>query len=108
MSRMARAASRRGCAGLSACAVGNGLVAVHLLERRRAAREPSEAPLARVARDDGLALSGDHVVELHDHVGAEVALDAHHAFGGEATLGAVDVAAEIDAVLVARPHPAHR
>jgi hypothetical protein len=48
------------------------------------------------------------VVELHHHVGAEVALDLHHALGGEAERRAGDVAAEVDAVLVDAPHPLER
>jgi hypothetical protein len=41
-------------------------------------------------------------------VGAEVALDLHHALGGEAAERAVDVAAEVDAVLVDRAQPLQR
>jgi hypothetical protein len=39
------------------------------------------------------------VVELHDHVGAEVALDLHHPLGGEHAPRAVEVAAELHPVL---------
>ena len=40
------------------------------------------------------------MIELHDHVGAEVALDLHDRLGREAASRAVDVTAELDAVLV--------
>ena len=64
-----------------------------------AARQPAQAALARVARGGLVALAGNDVVELHDHVGAEVALDPHHGFGRERAPRSVDVAAELDAVL---------
>ena len=71
-------------------------------------REPSQAPLAGVARDGGLALPGNHVVELHDDVGAEVPLDAHHALGREPPARAVDVALELDALLLYGAQPGER
>src|SRR5687768_10822685 len=37
-------------------------------------RQPADAALARVSRRSFVRLSGDDVVELHDHVGSEVAL----------------------------------
>jgi hypothetical protein len=40
------------------------------------------------------------MIELHDHIGAEVALDLHDQLGREAAARAVDVAAELDAVLI--------
>ena len=74
-----------------------------------AALEPAHAALRRVARRAlSLALARDHVVELHDHVGAEVALDLHHALGRERARRAVDVTAELDAVLAHRAQPLER
>ena len=70
------------------------------LELRSAAHQPSQAPLTRIARVRFIRLTGNDVIELHDHVGAEVALDAHHRLRREAVLRAVDVTAELDAVLV--------
>jgi hypothetical protein len=43
------------------------------------------------------------VIELHDHVGAEVAFDGHHRFGSELALRAIDVAAELDALFSDSP-----
>ena len=81
--------------GNSACGCQCGGYALQL---RRAPREPAQASLARVARDALFALARDDVIELHDHVGAEVALDVHHRFRREDVLRSVDVAAKLDAV----------
>jgi hypothetical protein len=40
------------------------------------------------------------MIELHDHVGAKVALDLHDRLGRETPFGTVDVTSEFDAVLV--------
>ena len=66
----------------------------------QAPREPADASLARVARRRLVGLAGNDVIELHDHVGAEVALDLHHDLGREETARAVDVGLELDALLV--------
>jgi hypothetical protein len=86
-------------------AVLNRLLAVQVIEGARAARQPAHAPLTRVARRGRVALAGNDVIELHDDIGAEVALDAHHALGSEAAAGAVDVAAEVHPVLVDGAQP---
>ena len=78
------------------------------LELRHAPRQPAQAALARVARDALLALPRNDVIELHDHVGAEVALDLHHALRRERVLRAVDVAAKLDAVLAHGAQPLER
>ncbi len=69
------------------------------LELLQTAAQPAQASLAGVARGGVIGLAGDHVVELHDHVSAQVALDPHHRFGGEVEAGAVHMAAELHAVL---------
>jgi hypothetical protein len=79
---------------------GNRLLAYQPLELGAATGEPAQAALAGVARDVHFALPGDDVIELHDHVGTEVSLDAHDALRGEVASRAVDVALELDAVLV--------
>ena len=38
------------------------------------------------------------MIELHDHIGAEVALDLHHGLRREDVLRSIDVAAKLDAV----------
>ena len=48
------------------------------------------------------------MVELHDDVGAQVALDAHHALRRERVRRAIDVAAKDHAVLAHRPQPLER
>ena len=44
--------------------------------------QPSNAPLRRISRQRVLRLPGDHVVELHDVVGAKRALDGDHRLRG--------------------------
>ena len=113
----ARAASRRRSAWMPPCTIGKSACSCAAGDgdrRARAARTrrgsaPASAGSARSRRARRrLALPGNDVIELHDHVGAEVALDAHHALGREAALRAVDVAAELDAVLVDRAQPLER
>jgi prevent-host-death family protein len=51
-----------------------------LLQQRMAllaAFQPSQAPLHALLGKFPGGTTGHHMVELHDHVGAEVALDAH-------------------------------
>ena len=67
-------------------------------ERRSRARQPPDAALTRVARALLVRLTRDDVIELHDHVGAEVALDLHDGLRREHVLRAVDVAAELHAL----------
>src|SRR5438270_11449648 len=62
--------------------------------------EPTHTALARVASSLIIALSRNHVVELHDHVGTKVALDLHHRLWGKAVARPVDVTAKFHAVLV--------
>jgi hypothetical protein len=40
------------------------------------------------------------VIELHDHVGAKVALDLHHVFRREDMSRSVEMAAELDSALL--------
>jgi hypothetical protein len=80
----------------------------HPLELGRAAREPPQAPLAGVARHALLALARYDVIELHDHVGAQIALDAHHALRREHMLRAIEMTAEFDAVLAHGAQPLER
>ena len=68
-------------------------------ELRQTPRQPPGAPLHRLAGDGLVALPRHHVVELHDHVGAQVPLDLHHALGREHAARAVEVTAELHAVL---------
>src|SRR5688572_5588441 len=68
-------------------------------ERFQAPSQPADAARARVARARGVALPGDDVVELHDDVSAEVALDLHHRLGSEATGRPIDVTAKLDSLL---------
>src|SRR3954470_7534554 len=56
-----------------------------------APRQPADAALAGIPSGRLIGLAGDDVIELHYDVSAEVALDAHHAFGGEEAAGAIDV-----------------
>src|SRR5688572_33350348 len=69
----------------------------------KTAREPADAALARVTRGRLVGLPGNDVIELHDHVRAEVALDLHHELGREKSLRAIDVTLELDAVFAERP-----
>ena len=75
---------------------------------REAPRQPAERALHRLAGERQGALPGRDVVELHDHVGAEVALDLHHQLGREADAASVDVALELDPVLVDAAHVLER
>jgi hypothetical protein len=42
------------------------------------------------------------VIELHDHIRAEIAFDLHHALGREDVFRPVDVTPEFDAALLNR------
>src|SRR6185437_12447878 len=68
-----------------------GLFAAEALVFRQAACQPAYAALARVPGRGLVALSGDHMIELHDHVGSQVVLDAHDTFGREHVLRAVEM-----------------
>ena len=70
-----------------------------LLEGTPRPREPAETPLARIARPSFLGLPRYDMIERHDHVGAERALYADHAFGSEEAERPVDVAPELHALL---------
>src|SRR3954463_1293242 len=78
------------------------ILAMQLLQRADASLEPANAPLTGVARGRVVALARNDVIELHDHVCAEVALDLHHRFRCEPVARSIDVAAELDAILVDR------
>src|SRR5213592_359922 len=43
------------------------------------------------------------MVELHDHIGAEVALDLHHDLGRKKAARAIDVRLELDTLLIDGP-----
>ncbi len=62
--------------------------------------EPPNAALRRVSCHVQARLPRNDVVELHDHVSAEILFDAHHRLGSEPAPRAVEVASEIDTVLV--------
>src|SRR4051812_7585407 len=62
--------------------------------------EPANAALAGVARGRGVACPGDDVVELHDDVGAEIALDLDDELRGEPAARSIEVAAKLDPVFV--------
>jgi hypothetical protein len=70
--------------------------------------KPADAALARVARRGCIGLSRNDVIELHDHVGAKVVLDAHHRFGRELPKRAIEMAAELDTVLADRAQRCER
>src|ERR1700692_4403768 len=53
------------------------------LDLGQAAGEPADASLARVPRGRFVGLAGDHVIELHDDVSAQVAFDLHDDLGRE-------------------------
>jgi hypothetical protein len=57
------------------------VLAAQPLELGPAARQPAQRALHRRARGRRVRAAGDQLVELHDHVGAEVPLDAHHPSG---------------------------
>src|SRR5450756_1377780 len=78
------------------------------LDLGEAALEPANAALARIARARLVRLAGNDVIELHDDVGAQVALDLHHDLGGEKSAGAVDVGLELDAFLADDAKPLER
>ena len=46
------------------------------------ARQPSQTALHCGARVRFGRTGGNQLIELHDHIGAEIALDLHHALGG--------------------------
>jgi len=48
------------------------------------------------------------VIELHDHVGAQVALDLYHRLGREESARAIDVRLELDAVFIDGAEPCER
>src|SRR5260221_4845399 len=73
------------------------------LELLATARQPPQPALARVARNGGLALPRNDVIELHDHVGTEISLDAHHPLGREAPARPIEVTAKLHPILVHRP-----
>ena len=87
---------------------GLGPLAVEGVERGTAAGQPADATFARVARGGGVTPARDHVVELHHDVAAQVPLDLHDRFGGEAPARAVEVALEVHAVLVHRAQRSER
>ena len=58
--------------------------------------EPAETSFHRDPRRFFRRLAGHDVIELHDDVGAEVALDAHDRLGGELMERPVKVAAKLD------------
>src|SRR4051812_21794887 len=70
---------------------------IQRLELGQAARRPANASLARVAGRWFIRLTGNNVVELHDHVGADVSLDPHDLFRREEPPRSIDVALELDA-----------
>src|SRR5258706_6414676 len=76
------------------------LSSLQSLDLGEAAREPPDASLTRVAGGCLVGLARDDVIELHDDVGAKVALDLHHDLGREKSPRAVDVGLELDAFLV--------
>ena len=119
MPRMARAVSRRsgwmppgrsetGPAGIEGRRPGLFIACRHVVcgprplaeELGEAPLEPADGSLTGIVRGREVRLPGDDVVELHDDIGAEIPLDVDDALGGEAATGAIDVAAELDAILV--------
>ena len=81
---------------------GRTPLAREAVELRHAPVEPAQAALHRAARRRLVAAAGDELVELHDHVGADVALDLHHALRRVLVQRPVDVAAELHAVFLDR------
>jgi hypothetical protein len=49
----------------------------------QATLQPPDRPIGRILRFIESGLPRDHMVELHDHVGAQVSLDLHHQLGRE-------------------------
>ena len=48
------------------------------------------------------------MIELHDHVGAEIPLDPHHTLWREEMQRAVEMASKLHAILAHRPQPLER
>ena len=84
------------------------LSSLQSLDFGQAAREPPDASLARVPRGGFVGLARDDVVELHDDVGAQVALDLHHDLGREESPRPVDVGLELDAFFIDGPETFQR
>src|SRR5450432_952309 len=72
------------------------------------ALEPSQRAVARVERLRVRRLAGDHVVELHDHVGTEGELQRHYALRREEPARAIDVRLKGDAIFAHGAHPLER
>lgn len=66
---------------------------------------PSVRPLHRLPRVFRRAGVGGALVERHDNIRAEIALDLHHAFGRENVPRTVNVRLELNAVLADAPQP---
>ncbi len=69
------------------------------VELHATAVEPAERTFHRRAGGTLVGAALDQLVELHDAVGTEVALDAHHRLGGVVVHRAVEWAAEDDPLL---------
>ena len=69
------------------------------IELDPAAIQPSQAPLHRRLTRRKLRLPCDQLVELHDHISADIALDPHHAFRRVVVLRAIDMALKDHALL---------
>ena len=65
--------------------------------------QPPQRPLHPFFRQLPRRLAGDDVVEHHGHVGAECPLDLHGRFGSDRAGRAIDVADELDPVLLDLP-----
>src|SRR6266550_984146 len=68
------------------------------VELGKTACGPANASFARVARRRFVGLTRDDMIELHDHVGAEIAFDVDDRLGREESAGSVDVTLKLDAV----------
>src|SRR6266478_5585315 len=84
------------------------LSSLQSLDLGEAAREPPDASLTRVAGGRFVGLARDDVIELHDDVGAKVALDLHHDLGRKESPRAVDVGLKLDAFLIDSPETFQR
>src|SRR5690606_25839217 len=76
-----------------------GLCRQQLAEARTAAIEPGEGPPRRLLRQPTVGLTRRTMVERHDDVRPEGALDLHYPLGREEVPRTVDMAAELHPVV---------
>src|ERR1700693_3863125 len=84
------------------------LSSLQSLDFGQAAREPPDASLTRIAGGRLVGLARDDVIELHDDVRSQVALDLHHDLGREESPRTVDVGLKLDAFLIDGTEPLQR